>query len=174
MAIAAGRRLADRLFAGVNGKADYDDVPTVVFSHPPIGTVGLEKQAVEKYGESNVKVWTSTFVNLWYGPMPIDPSDKPRTAMKMVTAGKNELIVGLHVIGVGADFAAPRVCGGGQDGRHQSGLRLVFVARARALTHPRPRDVSRADRAVGRGLRRDKKGGGEAMPVPQNRGRSSC
>lgn len=104
MAIAAGRRLADRLFAGVNGKADYDDVPTVVFSHPPIGTVGLtEKQAVEKYGEANVKVWTSTFVNLWYGPMPIDPSDKPRTAMKMVTAGKNELIVGLHVIGVGAD-----------------------------------------------------------------------
>merc|ERR1712157_440470 len=80
MAIAAGRRLADRLFAGVNGKADYDDVPTVVFSHPPIGTVGLtEKQAVEKYGEQNVKVWTSTFVNLWYGPMPIDPSDKPRT-----------------------------------------------------------------------------------------------
>jgi glutathione reductase (NADPH) len=104
MAIAAGRRLADRLFAGVKGKADYDDVPTVVFSHPPIGTVGLtEKQAVEKYGEGNVKVWTSTFVNLWYGPMPIDPSDKPRTAMKMVTAGKNELIVGLHVIGVGAD-----------------------------------------------------------------------
>merc|ERR1711990_271507 len=83
---------------------DYSDVPTVVFSHPPIGTVGLtEKQAIEKYGEGNVKVWTSTFVNLWYGPMPIDPSDKPRTAMKMVTAGKNELIVGLHVIGVGAD-----------------------------------------------------------------------
>ena len=104
MAIAAGRRLADRLFANVNGKADYSDVPTVVFSHPPIGTVGLtEKQAVEKYGEGNVKVWTSTFVNLWYGPMPIDPSDKPRTAMKMVTAGSNELIVGLHVIGVGAD-----------------------------------------------------------------------
>ena len=106
MAIAAGRRLADRLFDGAGdwSKGDYNDVPTVIFSHPPIGTVGLtEKQAVEKYGESNVKVWTSTFVNLWYGPMPIDPSDKPRTAMKMVTAGSNELIVGLHVIGVGAD-----------------------------------------------------------------------
>jgi len=104
MAIAAGRRLADRLFAGVNGKADYDDVPTVVFSHPPIGTVGLtEKDARAKYGDDNVKVWTSTFVNLWYGPMPIDPSDKPRTAMKMVTAGTTDLVVGLHVIGVGAD-----------------------------------------------------------------------
>ena len=85
MAIAAGRRLADRLFKGQeHAKADYSDVPTVVFSHPPIGTVGLtEKEAVEKYGEANVKVWTSTFVNLWYGPMPIDPADKPRTAMKM-------------------------------------------------------------------------------------------
>ncbi|KAK7253755.1 glutathione-disulfide reductase [Aureococcus anophagefferens] len=55
------------------------------------------------YGEANVKVWTSTFVNLWYGPMPIDPSDKPKTAMKLVTAGSNELVVGLHVIGLGAD-----------------------------------------------------------------------
>merc|ERR1712146_503476 len=63
MAIAAGRRLADRLFSGKmpNAKADYENVPTVVFSHPPIGTVGLtEKQAKEKYGEE-VKVYSSRF-----------------------------------------------------------------------------------------------------------------
>lgn len=58
MAIAAGRRLADRLFDGkTDAKADYDNVPTVVFSHPVIGTVGLtEAEAKEKYGESNLKV----------------------------------------------------------------------------------------------------------------------
>lgn len=58
MAIAAGRRLADRLFNKMNeAKADYENVPTVVFSHPPIGTVGLtEAQAVEKYGKEKVKV----------------------------------------------------------------------------------------------------------------------
>lgn len=60
MAIAAGRRLADRLFGGApRAKADYDNVPTVVFSHPTIGTIGLtEAQAIEKYGESNIKAYT--------------------------------------------------------------------------------------------------------------------
>jgi glutathione reductase (NADPH) len=104
-AIAAGRRLADRLFGGLkDAKISYENVPTVVFSHPPIGTIGLtEKQAVEKYGASNVKVYKSTFANLYYGVWQVDADDKPKTAMKLVCAGKNELVVGLHVIGMGAD-----------------------------------------------------------------------
>jgi len=41
----------------LNPQADYDNVPTVVFAHPPIGTVGLtEEKAKEKYGEENIKV----------------------------------------------------------------------------------------------------------------------
>jgi glutathione reductase (NADPH) len=49
MAIAAGRRLADRLFGGMpDAKADYHTVPTVVFSHPPIGTVGLTQDEAIK------------------------------------------------------------------------------------------------------------------------------
>ena len=105
MAIAAGRRLADRLFGSVpDAKADYDDVPTVVFSHPPIGTVGLtEQQAKEEYGESNVKVYSSKFVNLFYGPWRLAPEEKPKTAMKLVCVGEEEKVVGLHVIGMGAD-----------------------------------------------------------------------
>jgi glutathione reductase (NADPH) len=76
----------------------------VVFSHPPIGTIGLtEKQAIDKYGASNVKVYKSTFANLYYGVWQVDADDKPKTAMKLVCAGKNELVVGLHVIGMGAD-----------------------------------------------------------------------
>lgn len=107
MAIAAGRRLADRLFGGVahqNAKVSYDLVPTVVFSHPPIGTIGLtEKQAIEKYGQENVKVYRSKFANLYYGPWRVDADQKPKTAMKLVCAGAEELVVGLHVIGMGAD-----------------------------------------------------------------------
>ncbi|KAF7236489.1 Glutathione reductase, mitochondrial [Varanus komodoensis] len=42
VAIAAGRKLAHRLFEGKeDSKLDYSNIPTVVFSHPPIGTVGL-------------------------------------------------------------------------------------------------------------------------------------
>lgn len=107
MAIAAGRRLADRLFGGEqwkDAKVSYDNVPTVVFSHPTIGTIGLtEKQAIAKFGEENIKVYKSKFANLYYGPWQVEADDKPKTAMKLVCAGEEELVVGLHVIGMGAD-----------------------------------------------------------------------
>jgi hypothetical protein len=49
-----------RLFGGaVDAHVDYSNVPTVVFSHPPIGTCGLtEAQAVAQYGAENLKVRT--------------------------------------------------------------------------------------------------------------------
>ena len=107
MAIAAGRRLADRLFGGegfVDAKVSYDLVPTVIFSHPTIGTIGLtEDQAIQKYGEENVRIYRSKFANLYYGPWQVEQDDKPKTAMKLVCVGDEELIVGLHVIGMGAD-----------------------------------------------------------------------
>jgi glutathione reductase (NADPH) len=62
VAIAAGRRLSNRLFGPEkfkDDKLDYNNIPTVVFSHPPIGTVGLtEPQAREKYGDDQVKICT--------------------------------------------------------------------------------------------------------------------
>jgi|UniRef100_A0A8J9SQ58 glutathione reductase (NADPH) len=105
MAIAAGRRLADRVFGGqAPMKASYELVPTVVFSHPPIGTVGLtEPQAMAKYGPENIKLYTSTFVNLYYSMFDMEPADKPKTYMKIICAGVEEQVVGLHLIGMAVD-----------------------------------------------------------------------
>ncbi|KAL9188986.1 hypothetical protein ACHAXT_011476, partial [Thalassiosira profunda] len=108
MAIAAGRRLADRMFSGKPedkvAKVSYEFVPTVVFSHPTIGTCGLtEPQAIEKYGEGNVKCYKSKFSNLFYGIFDLKPEEKPKTLMKVICAGVDEKVVGIHVLGMGAD-----------------------------------------------------------------------
>ena len=101
VAIAAGRRLADRVFGGMTDRhLDYSDIPTVVFSHPPIGTVGLsEAQAVDRHGAAAVKTYTSGFVPMYHALTP----RKPRAEMKLVTVGPEQRIVGCHVIGAGAD-----------------------------------------------------------------------
>lgn len=100
VAIAAGRKLADRLFGGdASARLDYEDIPTVVFSHPPIGTVGLsEATARARYGEQ-VKTYVTRFTGLYYGVT----SRKPRTAMKLITLLPDERVLGIHAIGLGAD-----------------------------------------------------------------------
>jgi glutathione reductase (NADPH) len=100
VAIAAGRRLADRLYGGMDGRyLDYKLIPTVVFSHPPIGTVGLtEDEARTEYGDA-VKVFTSGFVSMYYAL----GDKKQRSVMKLVTTGSNERIIGCHLFGDGAD-----------------------------------------------------------------------
>jgi len=102
VAVAAGRRLCERLF---NNKPDehldYSNVATVVFSHPVIGTVGLsEQEAIAEYGQENVKVYNSQFTAL-YQAMTEDYRDPTR--MKLVCVGKEEKIVGIHSIGFGSD-----------------------------------------------------------------------
>lgn len=101
VAIAAGRRLSDRLFGGkADRHLDYHNIPTVVFGHPPIGTVGLtENAAREDYGDDNVSVFRSSFVPMYHQLT----SHKPRCDMKLVTVGPEKRVVGIHVIGPGAD-----------------------------------------------------------------------
>ena len=101
VAIAAGRRLSDRLFGGkADRHLDYHNIPTVVFGHPPIGTVGLtERVAREDYGDDNVTVFRSSFVPMYHHLTP----RKPRCDMKLVTVGPEKRVVGVHVIGPGAD-----------------------------------------------------------------------
>lgn len=101
VAVAAGRRLSERLFNNKpNEHLDYNLVPTVVFSHPPIGTVGLtEPQAIEQYGEEHVKVYKSSFTAMYTA---VTEHRQP-CRMKLVCVGKEEKIVGLHGIGFGVD-----------------------------------------------------------------------
>jgi glutathione reductase (NADPH) len=101
VAIAAGRRLGDRLFGGQTDRhLDYNNIPTVVFGHPPIGTVGLTEDAARaQYGDENVTVFRSGFVPMYHALT----TRKPRSDMKLVTVGTEQRVVGVHVIGPGAD-----------------------------------------------------------------------
>jgi glutathione reductase (NADPH) len=99
VAIAAGRRLADRLFGGhADRHLDYETIPTVVFSHPPVGTVGLtEAQARARHDA--VEVRTTEFVPMYYA----FAERRQRAAMKLVLAGNEQRVVGCHIVGDGAD-----------------------------------------------------------------------
>ncbi|NKC67155.1 glutathione-disulfide reductase [Vagococcus fluvialis] len=101
VAIAAGRRLSERLFNNqVNAHLDYETIPTVVFSHPTIGTVGLtEKEAREKCVDEPIKIYQSTFTPMQYAITDI----KEKCHMKLVCVGEEEKIVGLHGVGLGVD-----------------------------------------------------------------------
>ena len=101
VAVKAGRILSERLFNGqTHAFMDYSLIPTVVFSHPPIGTIGVtEAAAIEQFGEENVKVYTSSFASMYTAVT----RHRQMTKMKLICAGENEKVVGLHGIGHGMD-----------------------------------------------------------------------
>ncbi len=101
VAVAAGRRLADRLYGDMHDRhLDYSNIASVVFTHPPTGTCGLtEQQAREQYGDEEISVFSSTFV-----PMCNSFTEhRTRARMKLVTQGVEQRIVGVHIFGPGAD-----------------------------------------------------------------------
>ncbi len=100
VAIAAGRRLSDRLFGGkTDRRLEYSMIPTVVFTHPPIGTVGAsEAEARAQYGDA-VKVYVADFTPMYHALT----TRKTHTDMKLVCVGPEQRIVGCHIIGTGAD-----------------------------------------------------------------------
>ena len=101
VAIKAGRTLAERLFNGkTDAKMDYELIPTVVFSHPAIGSIGLtQEQAEAKYGTENIKVYQSTFAGM-YSAITVH---RQMTKLKLITLGEEEKVIGLHGIGGGID-----------------------------------------------------------------------
>ncbi|MCJ1421004.1 Glutathione reductase [Xylographa parallela] len=112
VAIAAGRALANRLFGSTHprggphlahAKLDYANIPTVVFAHPEVGTVGLtEPQAVARFGADAVKTYHTKFTAMYYDFHPADEKARNPTEYKLVCEGPEERIVGMHVLGVGS------------------------------------------------------------------------
>jgi glutathione reductase (NADPH) len=101
VAVKAGRLLSERLFNGQHdAKMDYSLIPTVVFSHPPIGTMGLSQPEAEaEYGAENVTVYNSSFGAMYTALT----SHRQLTKMKLICAGPEQKVVGLHGIGHGMD-----------------------------------------------------------------------
>lgn len=100
VAIAAGRKLAARLFNNeTDSRLDYENIPSVVFSHPPVATVGMTQVRAEEQYAGNVTVYSSEFTPMRYALA----AHGSRTAMKLVCAGDDEQVVGIHIVGDNAD-----------------------------------------------------------------------
>jgi len=101
VAIAAGRKLADRLYGGdENARLEYENIPTVVFSHPPIGTVGLSEAAArERFGDDAIRVYRARFTPMYHALT----AHRMPAVVKLVCAGDERQVVGCHAFGHGAD-----------------------------------------------------------------------
>ena len=101
VAIAAGRRLAMRLYAGQKDLyLDYSNIPSVVFSHPALASVGLTaRQAADQFGEENIKVYNSEFTPMIYAMT----EHKVKTIMKIICTGTDEKVIGIHLLGHDVD-----------------------------------------------------------------------
>ncbi|KAH8678154.1 glutathione reductase [Xylariales sp. PMI_506] len=104
VAIAAGRRLAERLFGPEEfrtTKISYENIPSVVFAHPEVGSIGLsEPEAEAKYGKENLTIYKTNFTAMYYAMMEME--DKGPTKYKLICAGPEQKVVGLHIMGLGS------------------------------------------------------------------------
>ncbi|KAK6462614.1 glutathione reductase [Scheffersomyces coipomensis] len=102
VAIAAGRRLSNRLFGPeiyIKDKLDYNNIPSVIFSHPEAGSIGLStKEAEAKYGKQNIKIYNTKFTDMYFGMMDSDDLKSP-TAYSIVCLLPTEKVIGLHIVG---------------------------------------------------------------------------
>jgi len=115
VALAEGMALVDQLFGPPPGQAarimDYSSIPTAVFTHPPIGTVGLsEQQARERHGA--IRVFRSDFKPLKHTLS----GGSERTLVKLIVDATTDRVLGLHMVGADAGeivqgFAVALKCG---------------------------------------------------------------
>ncbi len=94
VALAEGMALINHLYGDEKGGVDYENIPSAVFSQPPLGTVGLtEAQARERYGK--VDVYTSGFKAMKH---TLSGRDE-RTFMKLIVDPATDKVVGAHMMG---------------------------------------------------------------------------
>jgi glutathione reductase (NADPH) len=97
VATAEGTALAQALFGGKPARVDYENIPTCVFSQPPLGTVGLtEEQARDKHGD--IAVFRSTFTPLRHALT----GSGEKTLMKLLVKRADDRVVGVHMVGADA------------------------------------------------------------------------
>ena len=112
VAIAAGRALSNRVFGThhpsggphfATAKLDYKNIPTVVFAHPEVGTIGMtEPAAVSKFGKENIKIYHTKFTPMFYNFHPQEEKKLQPTEYKLICEGPDEKIVGMHILGAGS------------------------------------------------------------------------
>lgn len=111
VALAEGMVVASALFQDGARKISYDNIPTAVFSHPNVGTVGLtEEEARAQYGE--VKIFKSEFKALKH---TLSGSTE-RALMKLIVDAASDRVLGAHMVGADAGeimqgFAVALRCG---------------------------------------------------------------
>lgn len=98
--------MSERLFNQRDGlKINYQNVASIIFAHPPIGTIGMsETDAVKKFGKDAVTTYKSGFSNMFYSPKP--EGHKPQSMFKLICHKESdtiERVVGVHGIGRGID-----------------------------------------------------------------------
>ena len=93
----------DRVFGGrAEARLDYADIPSVVFSHPPLGKVGLTEAEARALHGDGVQVFRAGFV-----PMLESLAGSGRRSLfKVVCAGVERRVLGIHLLGDGASRAA--------------------------------------------------------------------
>jgi len=94
MATAVGHALADTLFGKRPRRASYENVPTAVFTSPPIGTVGLTEAAAAARGP--VDVYVTRFTPMRH---TITRREGRRSLMKLVVCQDTQKVLGAHMLG---------------------------------------------------------------------------
>jgi glutathione reductase (NADPH) len=94
VALAEAMVVVDRLFGEGRRRLGYDNIPTAVFTHPPIATVGLsEAQARAQFAK--IRVFRSDFRPLKHTL----GSNAERTLVKLLVDADSDRVVGLHMVG---------------------------------------------------------------------------